>query len=301
MPGWAAISQRRRRVKDFGGKVAVVTGAGGGIGRALARRCAREGMRVVLVDIDGEALARATAELGADGARTLAVPTDVSRAAEVEALAQRTLKAFGAVHLLFNNAGVTLPGSIWETTDADWEWVLGVDLWGVIHGVRAFMPIMLTGGEEGHIVNTASGAGLVPRPDMASYTVAKYGVVALSECLHHQLVERGAPIGVSVLCPGMVNTRILDAERNRPPALRDAISEVPLGPEARARWQALRAQVEAGMSPEEVADCAFEAIRAGRFYALTHPELRVQVRVRMEDILQGRDPSPISRSLGGEG
>jgi NAD(P)-dependent dehydrogenase (short-subunit alcohol dehydrogenase family) len=288
-------------VRDFEGTVAVVTGAGGGIGRALVRRCVREGMQVVLADIDEEALARATAELEADGSRALAVPTDVSRAAEVEALARWTVGAFGAVHLLFNNAGVALPGSIWETAEADWGWVMGVDLWGVIHGVRAFVPLMLKGGEEGHIVNTASGAGLVPRPDMASYTVAKYGVVALSECLHHQLVERGARIGVSVLCPGMVNTRILDAWRNRPGALRHAPDEVSLSPEVEARWQALRAQVEAAMSPEEVADCAFEAIRAGRFYALTHPELQAQVRVRMEDILQGRSPSLISRSLGGEG
>ena len=284
-------------MKDLGGKIAVVTGAASGIGRALAERCSQEGMKVVLSDVDERVLAQAAEELEADGASVLAVPTDVSKAADVNALAQRTLAAFGSVHVLFNNAGVTAPGSIWETTDADWEWVIGVDLWGAIHGVRAFVPIMLEQGSECHIVNTSSGAGFVPRPDMTSYTVAKYGVVALSECLYHQLAEMGAKIGVTVLCPGVVNTRIMDSERHRPLALQNDPSRARLSPEREAGWEALGQIVQTGMSPQQVAECAFNAMEEGRFYALTHPGLKAQIQLRMEDILQDRSPTRISRLL----
>lgn len=282
-------------MRDFEGKVAVVTGAASGIGRALAGRCAREGMKLVLADIEEGALDRAAEELRAEGASVLAVPTDVSEAAELRALAQSTLDRFGSVHLLFNNAGVTAPGSIWESADADWEWVIGVDLWGVIHGVRAFVPIMLEQGSEGHIVNTASGAGLVPRPDMASYSVAKYGVVALSECLHHQLRRLGAKIKVSVLCPGAVNTQIMNSDRNRPQSMRNDPSQVCLDPEVEANWRALSEAVREAMAPQRVSDCAFEAIQAERFYALLHPGLKAQVQLRTEDILRERNPSVIPR------
>lgn len=285
-------------MKNFKGKVAVVTGAASGIGWALAERCAQEGMRVVLADIEEQALIQTAKRFEAAGAIVLAVPTDVSEGADVKALAQKTLDTFGSVHLLFNNAGVSAPGSIWEATDADWEWVIGVDLWGVIHGVRAFVPIMLDQDTEGHIVNTASGAGLVPRPDMTSYTVSKYGVVALSECLYHQLTEMDGKVGVSVLCPGVINTRIMDSERSRPPALRNDPSRVRLSPDTEANWRTLQQAVKVGMSPRQVADCAFEAIREERFYALTHPGLKAQVQVRMEDILQDRNPTKISRHMG---
>jgi NAD(P)-dependent dehydrogenase (short-subunit alcohol dehydrogenase family) len=251
-------------------------------------------MAVVLADIEEPALSHCAEDLAASGARVLPVQTDVSRANDVTALAERTIDHFGSVHILFNNAGVTAPGSIWESSLADWEWVLGVDLWGVIHGVRAFLPIMLKQDTEGHVVNTASGAGLVPRPDMASYTVAKYGIVALSECLHHQLRESDSRIRVSVLCPGAVRTRILDAARNRPAAFRTEVAEA-LNPDTAEQWQGLDQTVQQAIAPEQIADCAFEAIRENRFYALAHPGLKAQLQLRTDDILRGRDPSRIPR------
>lgn len=172
-------------MKDFRGKVAVVTGAASGIGRALAWRAAKEGMKVVLADCEKSALASAADELKAADFTVHAVRTDVSRAVEVETLAKETLKAFGAVHLLFNNAGVGVGTAVWEGTLSDWQWVLGVNLWGVIHGVRSFVPVMLDQKTECHIVNTASIAGLVPQPGMGIYSVTKHGVVALSEALYH--------------------------------------------------------------------------------------------------------------------
>jgi NAD(P)-dependent dehydrogenase (short-subunit alcohol dehydrogenase family) len=205
-------------MKDFSGRIAVVTGAASGIGRALAERCAREGMRVVLADVEPGPLAEVEAGLRAGGGTALAVRTDVSQAKDVEALAQKTLDAFGATHLLFNNAGVATSGTVWESSLADWEWVIGVNLWGVIHGVRAFAPIMLAQDAEGHIVNTASLSGLISFPRGGAYAATKHGVVTLSEALHHELAERGERVKVSVLCPGLVQTRIVDCARNAAPA-----------------------------------------------------------------------------------
>jgi len=203
-------------MKAFQGKVAVVTGAASGIGRALAERCAQEGMKVVLADIEGQALLQASGDLAAQGAQTLAVPTDVSQAGEVETLARKAFEAYSAVHLLFNNAGVGAGTTAWESTLADWEWVLGVNLWGVIHGLRAFVPRMLAQETECHVVNTASVAGLLPGRGV--YGVSKHAVVALSEALSADLGQQRSKIGVSVLCPGYVNTRILDSSvRHRPP------------------------------------------------------------------------------------
>jgi NAD(P)-dependent dehydrogenase (short-subunit alcohol dehydrogenase family) len=270
-------------VQDFQGKVAVVTGAASGIGRALAERCAREGMRTVLADVEQEPLAQAAARLKAAGATVLAVRTDVSRAPEVEVLARTTLEAFGAVHLLCNNAGVAADAAVWETSLTEWEWVLGVNLWGVIHGVRAFVPHMLAQDTPCHVVNTASMAGLIAGPGIGAYKVAKHGVVALSETLYHDLAERGAQVGVSVLCPGIVNTRILESARNRPAE----VGAPPAGP----RWDALRQLVPAGMPPAQVADAVFAAVREGRFYVLTHPEGKEAVRARLEDVLQDRNPT----------
>jgi NAD(P)-dependent dehydrogenase (short-subunit alcohol dehydrogenase family) len=277
-------------MKEFRGKVAVVTGAASGIGRGLAEACALEGMRVVLADVDEAALAQAARELKDSGADVLAVRTDVSRADDVDALARRALDAFGAAHLLFNNAGVGAGTTVWESTLEDWRWVLGVNLWGVIHGVRAFVPVMLEQGDECHIVNTASMAGLVSGPALGVYKVTKHGVVSLSETLCCELSVMGSKIGVSVLCPAGVNTRVMDCERNRPAELRNAPAEGSAHPVVAQAEEMLRRLVSAGMPPSEVAEAVFGAIREGRFYILTHADWKPLVRKRMDDILQDRNP-----------
>jgi NAD(P)-dependent dehydrogenase (short-subunit alcohol dehydrogenase family) len=276
-------------MKEFEGKVAVITGAASGIGRALADRSVQRGMKVVLADVEVEALTKTEAALKASGATVVAVPTDVSQASDVVALAQRTLDVFGAVHLLCNNAGVGTEAAIWESTLEEWEWVMGVNLWGVIHGVRAFVPLMLAQDTESHIVNTASMAGLVSGPGLGAYKVTKHAVVSLSETLHHELAERGAKVRVAVLCPGIVNTRIMESARNRPVHVPPTS---PLAPPSGARWEALRQLVPAGMPPVQVADAVFEALREDRFYIVTHPEGKDAVRTRMEDILRERSPTP---------
>jgi NAD(P)-dependent dehydrogenase (short-subunit alcohol dehydrogenase family) len=279
-------------MKEFKDKVAVITGAASGIGRAIADRCVQEGMKAVLADVEVETLTKTEASMKAAGATVLAVRTDVSQARDVEVLAQKTLEAFGAVHLLCNNAGVATGASIWESTIADWEWVMGVNLWGVIHGVRVFVPLMLAQDTECHIVNTASMAGLTSGPGAGVYQVTKHGVVTLSETLYHELVECGAKVKVSVLCPAFVNTRILEAARNRPEHLP---TTEPLRPAYGARWEAFRQAVQAGMPPVQVADAVFKALREDQFYILTHPESKERVRTRMEDILQERSPTPTRR------
>ena len=203
-------------MKDFKGKTAVVTGAASGIGRGLADRFAAEGMNVVLADVERGALDQAAREMTAAGATVLAVRTDVSKLADIEALAEKAYARFGAVHILCNNAGVGGGRGTWDSTQADWEWVLGVNLWGVINGVRTFVPKMLAGGEDGYIVNTASVAGLIAGAGGPSYTVSKFGVVGLSESMFYELQMAGGKIKVSVLCPALTNTRILEAGRNHP-------------------------------------------------------------------------------------
>jgi len=277
-------------MKELRGRVAVVTGAASGIGRALAERFATEGMKVVLADVERDALAGVEKALTAGGAAAIAVPTDVSKAGEVEALAQRTLDAFGAVHVLCNNAGVVTAGPVWERTVADWEWVLGVNLWGVIHGVRVFLPIMLGQDADCHVVNTASMAGLISGPFNAIYHVTKNGVVSLSESLHHELAFVGARVKVSVLCPGWVSTRILESERNRPSALATAPTRPPTPLEATME-QTVRQLLATGLPPARVAGLVVDAIRAERFYILTHPEWKGMIRTRMEDILEDRPPT----------
>lgn len=273
---------------DFHGKVAVVTGAASGIGRALALAFAREGMKVVLADVERGALEDAEQAVRRTPAETLLVPTDVSRAADVERLAERTLDAFGAVHVVCNNAGVAISGPVWTHTIADWEWVLGVNLWGVIHGVRVFTPLLLAQGVEAHIVNTASMAGLTCVPNMAIYGVSKHGVVALTETLHHELAMLGSPVKTSVLCPGFVNTRIRDSARNRPAALpATAASSVSAELESTARRLLV-----SGLAPERVAAAVLDAIRAERLYVFPAPELKTRIRTRMDDILAGRNPRP---------
>jgi NAD(P)-dependent dehydrogenase (short-subunit alcohol dehydrogenase family) len=267
-------------MKELRDRVAVVTGAGSGIGRALAARFAAEGMHVVLADVD-EARARETeALLAARGTRTLVVQTDVQKAAAVEALAARTLAAFGAVHVVCNNAGIAGVGRpVWEQPLESLEQVLGINLWGVIHGIRTFVPIMLRQGTEGHIVNTASMAGLVSLPLLSPYHATKHAVVTISESLHMELAMTGALVKASVLCPGFVRTNIGDA------SLKDPRSEA----EA-AMQEAFRRLIAEGLDPATVAERVVEAIRAEQFWIFSHPELVVAVQQRAEGIVARRNP-----------
>jgi NAD(P)-dependent dehydrogenase (short-subunit alcohol dehydrogenase family) len=277
-------------MKDFRGKVAVITGGASGLGRAMAERFAREGMKLVLADVEPGTLASAAAEMKAGGATVIGVPTDVSKAAEVEALAQKTLDAYGAVHLVANNAGVSPLGKVWENSVADWEWILGVNLWGVIHGVRVFTPIMLAQGGEGHIVNTASVAGLISPPGSGMYNVTKHAVVTLTETLYHDLKRRNSGLGCSVLCPAYVPTGIVDSERNRPQQLQNPRREKTA--EELAREAGLRKAVSSGrQSAADVAQKVYEAVRDERFYILTHPKIKPSIQWRMEDILGERNPT----------
>lgn len=284
-------------MKEFKDKVAVVTGAASGIGYGLAERCAQEGMKVVLADVEESALAKAEKDIKATGATTLAVRTDVSKATDVEALAQKTLDAFGAVHLLCNNAGVSAGFTAWRSTLADWQWVLGVNLWGVIYGVHFFVPIMIEQDTESHVVNTASAAGLLTGTYNSPYAVTKHGVVALSETLYRELVQGGHNIGVSVLCPGFIKTNIGESARNRPAELQNdpTVEQEKLAdPNIQAMRQFYRQGVENGMPPEQVADMVFSAIREKKFYILPNAEsFKPMTQTRMEDILQERNPSPL--------
>ncbi len=282
-------------MKEFREKVAVITGGASGIGYAIAERCVKEGMKVVVADIEKAALTRAEKVLNSGGATILTVRTDVSKAKDMEALAQKTLDVYGKVHLLFNNAGVDQHGTIWERTLADWQWVIGVNLWGVIHGVRVFVPIMLDQNTEGHIVNTASIVGLISGPGMGIYKAAKLGVVLLSETLYHELTIAGSKINVSVLCPGFVKTQIIDAARNRPAELQNDPTIDKKDPEFDRQEQLIREKTEAGMSPNQVADYVFDAIVNKKFYIFTHPELKNVVRIRMENILVERNPGNLVR------
>jgi NAD(P)-dependent dehydrogenase (short-subunit alcohol dehydrogenase family) len=286
-----AIQKKGKKMEDFQGKVAVVTGAASGIGRALAEKSAQLGMKVVLADVEAGALEQAGEEMRAGGADVLAVQTDVSKAEDVEALAQKAYDTCGAVHLLFNNAGVGGGTTVWDSSLADWRWILGVNLWGVIHGVHFFVPRMLAQGSEGHIVNTASSAGLIASSGLGIYKVTKHGVVTLSETLALELRQAGANINVSVLCPEWVNTRIMDSERNRPAALQNP--QQPLTPEIAAAIQAIRQLVQGGIPPSQVADMVFDAIRENRFYILTHPTTKFAVQLRMQGILDDSGPQDI--------
>jgi len=259
--------------------VAVVTGGASGIGRALCLAFAREGMRVVIADLDGPGMAETAAQAGAAGARALAVPTDVSRLAEVQALADRAWRDFGAVHVLCNNAGVGVSGGLEAATHRDWEWVVGVNLWGVIHGLEAFVPRMIAQQQGGHIVNTASMAGLIASQGLGVYNTTKYAVVGLSETLSKDLRPYG--IGVSVLCPMGVTTRIRQSARNRPAHLQN-----PTGPPGSAVELIGRY-----LTPEHVAERVLRAVRDNRLYVITHEEGLEPLRRRFERLARGIEES----------
>ena len=255
-------------MQDFEGRVAVVTGGASGIGFALGEAFAAEGMKVVLGDIEAPALDEAVEKLAATGAEVIGVRTDVSDAAQVQALADAAVERFGAIHIACNNAGVGAGGLSWEAPLDTWEWVLGVNLWGVIHGTRAFVPVIIRQG-EGHVVNTASVAGLVAGPFMGPYNASKHAVVALTETLHHELAMMAAHVHASVLCPGWVQTRIADSARNRPA---EDTSEPEPTSSAVGFAQLLQPLLDNGMPPADVAAKVLTAIRAEQFWVLPHDD-----------------------------
>ncbi|HZZ09406.1 MAG TPA: SDR family oxidoreductase [Paraburkholderia sp.] len=284
---------------QFEGKVAVITGAASGFGRAFAEKGAALGMKLVLADVNPDALAQTVGALRAHGTETIGVPTDVSNPAQVEALAQAALDAYGKVHLLFNNAGVGSGGFLWESSANDWAWVFNVNVMGVAHGVRVFTPIMLRQNEPAHIVNTASVAGLLSPPAMGIYNASKHAVVSLTETLYHdlQLAQTGhaadAAVGCSLLCPAFVPTGIADAERARPATLRNDVA--PTRSQITAGKQLQRAVQSGKLTATDVADITFEAIAARRFYIITHPGIMATVKLRHEDVEHLRNPTdPLS-------
>ncbi len=275
-------------MRSLDGRTAVVTGAASGMGLALATRFVDAGMKVVMADIEADPLEEAAGKLRADGADVLAVPTDVSDGDQVDELAARAVDAFERVHVLCNNAGVGNSGMIATLTTADWSWVLGVNLWGVIHGLRAFLPGMLAHGEEGHVVNTSSMAGLFAAATMGPYCASKFAVVAISETLHQEMSITGSKIGVSVLCPGMVSTRIHQAERNRPGRDRGVVYD----PNSRFGADAIDGAGALGdaLDPSVVAEHVHDAIAERRFYVITHPDWLGGVSTRMQAILDDGSP-----------
>jgi NAD(P)-dependent dehydrogenase (short-subunit alcohol dehydrogenase family) len=275
-------------MRDLKGKVAVVTGAASGIGRAMAERFGREGMKIVLADVEEKALMETRDAFLKAGVEAIAMIVDVSRPEQVEALAHRAFDKFGATHVVCNNAGIGVGGFTWELSQADWEWVLGVNLWGVVHGIRAFVPRMLAQG-QGHVVNTASIAGLLSAPGMAPYCASKHAVVAISECLHHDLnLLAGGKVKVSVVCPAWVKTRIADSERNRP-ASAPRRSGSPAA-QAQVLEGLVRQAVAGGIPPEEVAEQVLQAVLNDRFWVLTHPKTKRAVEKRMQGIVEGKAP-----------
>ncbi len=278
-------------MEQFAGGTAVVTGGASGMGLAFAHRFAEAGMNIVLGDIEAEPLAMAEASIAAKGVKVMPVRTDVAKADDVEALAAKSYERFGKVNILCNNAGIGgSPGNTWELSKKDWEWVIDVDLWSVINGIRSFVPRMIANGEAAHIVNTASVAGLVSGAVGGPYTVAKFGVVALSEQLYFELGRAGHNIGVSVLCPGFVNTNIFDSGRNRQAEYGEpAVAPPPESAQRRAMIDAIRNQI---LQPGEIAELVFEAIQTRKLYIVpTGSEaLEGAIRTRLENVMERRNP-----------
>ena len=280
-------------IDNFAGKTAVLTGAGSGFGLECARIGARLGMNLVLVDVQQDALDAAVAEMQAAGAQVLARKVDVSNAAQMEQLAADVLQRFGAPHLVFNNAGVGAGGLVWENSVKDWEWVLGVNLWGVVHGVRLFTPMMLAAAKadpawRGHIINTASMAGLLNAPNMGIYNVSKHAVVALSETLHQDLSLVTDQVTASVLCPFFVPTGISQSHRNRPG---DLPADKPTKSQLIGQAMSDKAVGSGKVTAAEVAQKVFDAAAQGQFYIYSHPKAIASVQTRMEDVMLGRNPT----------
>jgi NAD(P)-dependent dehydrogenase (short-subunit alcohol dehydrogenase family) len=280
-------------MKEFAGKVVVITGGASGLGREFANTAFARGMKIVLADVEGNTLEQAATELRGQGAEVLSMLCDVRKGPQVQALADAAMKRYGAVHLVFNNAGVGSGGLIWENSEADWEWVLGVNLWGVIHGVRIFTSLMLECAQndpafEGHIVNTASMAGLLNAPTMGVYNVSKHAVVSLSETLYHDLQLVGAPIGASVLCPYFVPTGISQSHRNRP--LDVKMDARPTISQLAAQAMTQKAVESGKVSAAQVSTMTFDAIGAGQFYIYSHPDALAGVAERMDEIVNRRNP-----------
>ena len=280
-------------IQDFKGKTAVLTGAGSGFGLECARIGAKLGMNLVLVDVQQDALDKATAEIEATGAKVLSRKVDVSSNEQMEALAAEVYETFGAPHFVFNNAGVGSGGLIWENSVKDWEWVLGVNLWGVVHGVRLFTPMMLAASKadpawRGHIVNTASMAGLLTPPNMGIYNVSKHAVVSLTETLYQDLKLVSDQISASVLCPYFVPTGISQSHRNRPAELADEKAT-----QSQMIGQAMsdKAVSSGKVTAAQVAQLVFDAITADRFYIFSHPRALGNVRARMEGIVNQTNPA----------
>lgn len=279
-------------MKQFRDRTAVITGAASGIGLELARRAGNEGMNLVLADIEFARLEAAAATLGLPDERLLLQKTDVSREDEIAALATAAFTRFGKVHLLCNNAGVGLTRVTWEHTTADWQWVLGVNLWSVIHGIQHFLPKMLTQGDEGHIVNTSSVAGLLSTPGMAAYNVSKHGVVTLSETLFGELAAAKANVGVSVLCPAWVPTGIHESSRNRPDRFGSATPAAGL---SAAYEERMGKAVKSGrLTAADMASAVFDAVGEQRFYVIPHRKINNAIQLRMDDILNLRNPTPLA-------
>ena len=277
-------------MKDFKGKVAVITGAASGIGRAIAEKLAEEGMKIVISDIEEPTLFQFEKKLKNLGKEVLAVRTDVSKIEDVKALAQKTIDHFGAVHILVNNAGVGFAGKsstiIWENSLAEWKWILDVNLWGVIHGIHTFIPIMLNQDFESFIVNVCSMAGLVsPVQGTSIYAITKHAVIALSEALKLELMRYGRNIKVLVIIPGWVKTNIAESDRNRPEEL---LHNITTNPELVQIMEGFRQSIENGISPNEVAEALFQAFDSEKFYVPTdhHRFIRSNVKRRMENIFK---------------
>jgi NAD(P)-dependent dehydrogenase (short-subunit alcohol dehydrogenase family) len=274
-------------VLDLGGRVGVVTGAASGIGLAIARALAAEGMALVLADVERGALDEAAASF------TTPVTTracDVSQAADVQALAEHAFAEHGAVHVLCNNAGVSSSGLTWQQTEQDWQWVLGVNLWGVVHGIRAFVPRMLETGEPGHVISTSSMSGLAPGPGVGAYGASKAGVIALTESLQMDLVATGAAVRAHVLLPSFTRTRIMESNRNRPADLGPGRAAGEGTPESGMDRERVKALLSKGQDPDEVAACVLDAIHHDRFWIVPFPDSLARARVRFDSILDLTNP-----------
>ena len=281
-------------MKTFKGKTAVITGAASGFGLETSRLAAKQGMAIVMADVQQEALDKAVAEIEALGAQVLPFRLDVSKADQVEAMGRATLERFGAPHFVFNNAGISSGGLIWEHTLKDWEWIVGVNLMGVAHGVRVFTPMMLEAAKkdpqyEGHIVNTASMAGMVNMPNMGSYNVTKNAVVALSETLFQDLALVTEQIHCSVLCPFFVPTGIARSDRLRPAEMGEQAA--PTKSQLIAKASGEKAVSSGKLSAAQVAQMVMDAVAQNRFYVFSHPHALGAVQTRLEDIMLGRNPS----------